>query len=232
MATVGARPKRGEDISWNPEIAYATGLLATDGCLSIDGRHIELTSKDEEQLKNFMYCIDKDVVIRTKTSGFTGKPVAHIQFSDVTLYRFLIKIGMTPRKTMTLGALLVPDDFFFDFLRGHHDGDGSFSSYYDPRWKSSFMFYLSFTSASDAHLLWIRQVVQRLTGAQGHLVRSATSTLIQLRYAKRESLLLLEQMYKNPKAICLSRKRLKISKALRIVGQSLPGFKSSQVVPR
>lgn len=38
---------QGKPITWSPEIAYAVGLLTTDGSLSIDGRHIDFTSKDK-----------------------------------------------------------------------------------------------------------------------------------------------------------------------------------------
>ena len=37
-------------MKWTSELAYAVGLLTTDGSLSKDGRHIDLTSKDVEQL--------------------------------------------------------------------------------------------------------------------------------------------------------------------------------------
>jgi len=35
---------------WSKELAYVIGLLVTDGCLSKNGRHIDPTSKDREQL--------------------------------------------------------------------------------------------------------------------------------------------------------------------------------------
>jgi len=41
----GPKPKGNVAISWNPEFAYAIGLLVSDGCLSKDGRHINLTPK-------------------------------------------------------------------------------------------------------------------------------------------------------------------------------------------
>ena len=43
-----------------------------------------------------------------------------------------------------LKSVVMPKKYFFDFLRGHFDGDGSFYSYWDKRWKSSYMFYVSF----------------------------------------------------------------------------------------
>jgi hypothetical protein len=222
MAEPGSKPKRGE-VRWSPEIAYAVGLIATDGCLSTSGRHIELTSKDEEQLTNFMQCIGKEVPISRKLSGYTGQPVTRIQFSDITLYKFLLSIGLTTRKTHTLGEIDVPDHLFFDFLRGHHDGDGSFYSYLDSRWKNSFMFYLTFASASAEHIEWLRSTLSRLLNIKGHIGKSERSRVLQLKYAKREALLILKEMYRDRDAICLKRKRLKITHVLRIVGESLPG---------
>ncbi|MBU6323488.1 MAG: hypothetical protein KGI41_02100 [Patescibacteria group bacterium] len=224
MAKRGAKPKRRE-VVWSPELAYAVGLIATDGNLSSDGRHLSLTSKDIEQLKNFMQCIGKKVQIGKKKSSYTGNTTTHVQFGDVVLYDFLLGIGLTPNKTKTIGALDIPDEYFFDFLRGHHDGDGSFYSYYDPRWRSSFMFYLSFISASRAHVEWIRTELERRLKVCGHLTASTRSSVIQLKYAKAEALKILKRMYQKPHVVCLSRKRLKIAKALRIVGESLPNGK-------
>jgi len=208
-------------VQWSPNIAYAVGLLATDGCLSIDGRHIEITSKDIQQLRNFMKCIGKKVSITKKVSGYTGRQITRIQFSDVTLYRFLVSIGLSSGKTKTLGKLAIPDLYFFDFLRGHHDGDGSFYSYFDPRWKTSYLFYLAFVSASEAHISWVRETLLRLLGVRGHIGKSKLTTVIQLKYGKRESLLILRKMYSGRGVVCLARKRLKIQRALRIVGESL-----------
>jgi len=36
-----------KDFKWTPDLAYAVGLLVTDGNLSGDGRHITLRSKEK-----------------------------------------------------------------------------------------------------------------------------------------------------------------------------------------
>ena len=223
MPERGVKPKR-KEVSWSPRLAYAVGLMATDGCLSVDGRHIDLTSKDKEQLENFMRCIDKEIPITHKISGYTKKPVTRIQFSDVGLYNFFVSIGLTSRKTKTIGELIIPDDVFFDFLRGHLDGDGCFYSYYDTRWKNSFMFYLLFMSASKSHVVWIRATIQRLSGARGHITHAGKKgrEIYTVRYGKAASLAICERLYANPTSICLTRKRLKIVRALGIVGLTLP----------
>lgn len=219
MGKRGPKPKRAAEILWTSNVAYALGLLATDGCLSSNGRHIDLTSKDVEQLENFKKCFELSAPISYKKSGYTGKLTTRIQFSDVSLYRFLESVGFTPAKTKTMGTLSVPDVYFFDFLRGHHDGDGCFYSYWDPRWKASFMFYLTFVSASKTHVDWLQQSIERLLNIKGRA--SEGHAYHQLRFAKKDSLILLREMYKNKSAICLSRKKLKIEKALSIVGERL-----------
>ena len=40
----------------------------------------------------------------------------------------LVSLGLTPRKSLTLGALAVPDELFPDFFRGCIDGDSSASA--------------------------------------------------------------------------------------------------------
>lgn len=216
----GRKPGRSE-VVWSADLAYATGLMATDGCLSSDGRHLDLTSKDREQLLNFMRCIRRPLPISLKRTP-EGRSVSRVQFSDVTLYRFFLDAGLTPKKTHTIGPIAVPEKYFFDFLRGHYDGDGTFYSYYDPRWKNSFMFYLSFVSASRRHILWLRDMLERRIGVKGHITSAKGHAVVQLKYAKAETLIILKHLYPRKLSICLTRKRLKIAKVLRIVGLSLP----------
>jgi len=210
------RPLGKVKIKWSPKFAYAIGLLTTDGSLSIDGRHIDFTSKDREQLKNFMRCLGISVKISYKSSGFSGKRYTHVQFGDVNFYEFLLKVGLTPKKSKTISRLNIPKKYFFDFLRGHFDGDGSFYSYFDPRWKSSFMFYLSFVSASPAHISWLRQEIFKLVRINGHITKSIYDSTYQLKYAKAEALKLIKKLYYNKDVICLSRKRLKIKETIRL----------------
>jgi len=125
---VGIKPKEKVKLEWSPNFAYAIGLLASDGCLLNDGRHIDLTSKDTEQLENFLHALNIDVRITTKHSG-TGKKYQRVQFGDVLFCNFLVDIGFTPAKSKTIGELCIPKKYFFDFLRGSFDGDGCFYSY-------------------------------------------------------------------------------------------------------
>lgn len=209
-------------IKWSPEFAYAIGLLTTDGNLSPDGRHINFTTKDREQAVTFKKCFGIYNKIGRKARGYQKeKKYFCVQFGDVGFYRFLLDIGLTPRKSKTLGALEIPKKYFFDFLRGHMDGDGTFYSYWDPRWRSSFMFYTVFISASRPHVFWLQHMIFDLVGIKGHMTKSASDSVYNLKYAKAESLKLLPKLYYNAEVVCLPRKRRKIEKALKVTGKKL-----------
>lgn len=220
MAKPGPKPKR-KNVKWSPNVAYGVGLFVTDGCLYADGRHLDLTSKDIEQLENFKKCFGLDTKISYKTSGFTDKKYPRLQFSDVGLYRFFENIGLTPAKTKTIAEIDIPREYYFDFLRGHLDGDGCTYSYWDKRWKSSFMFYLTFSAYSKLHIKWIRKALEDMLGVTGHLNKPSKRRIFQLKYAKEESFKILQKMYYSKDVICLSRKRLKIEEALGIMGKRL-----------
>lgn len=216
---VGKRgPKPNERIFlWSASLAYGIGLFATDGCMYRDRCHMEFTSKDFQQLKNFKKCFNLKTKISFKFSG-KGTKCPRIQFGDVVLYKFFLKLGLTPNKSKTIGIINIPREYFFDFFRGVLDGDGSFHSYYDPRWRSSFMFYLIVASASPAFIVWLRSQISKRLGVQGHVTNDKRGSAIQLKYAKTDSLKIIKKVYYSPTVLCLSRKRKKILKALKSQG--------------
>lgn len=216
MGKRGPQPKGKVKIKWSANFAYAIGLLVTDGNLSSDGRHIAFVSKEIEQIHNFTKCLDIKVKLGKTISGYDGQLAHKVQFGDVLFYKFLESIGLHARKSKTISNILIPPKHFFDFLRGCHDGDGSFYSYWDKRWKSSFMFYLEFISASKKHIDWLRKELREKLSVCGHIGKDGRGITLQLKYAKREALEIIKKMYYDKKVICLLRKRLKIEKALKI----------------
>ena len=219
MGKRGPKPKRVVSEKWTSKLAYAIGLLATDGGLSPQGHLIDLTSKDREQLENYRHCLNISTPITKKWSG-AGNEYLRVQFKNVFFYNFLLSIGLTPAKSKTLGPLKIPGRFFFDFLRGVFDGDGCTYSYWDPRWRSSFMYYSSVASSSPTFVEWLQKTLSNRILIRGHIIVTPKKHY-QLRYAKAESLKLLKKMYARSDCACLARKRLKIEKMLRIVGEQL-----------
>jgi len=220
MGKRGAKPKGKVKIEWSAEFAYAIGLIVSDGCLS-GGRHVIFVSKDMEQIQNFMKALGITVPIGKTKSGYDGNISLKIQFSDVLFYDFLETIGLMPRKSKIIGEIKIPEKYFFDFLRGSFDGDGCTYSYWDPRWKSSFMFYTTFVSASGKHISWLRDEICKRLKIRGHVTGDGKRVIFQLKYAKADSLKLLKKMYYSRNVPHLSRKRLKIVKMLATVGEKL-----------
>ena len=78
---------------WCAELAYAIGLIATDGNLSKDGRHINFTSKDKQLAGLFAKCLNLQTKITMKGNGFgKEKKYYFVQFGDKNFYRFLEKL--------------------------------------------------------------------------------------------------------------------------------------------
>ncbi|OGG58581.1 hypothetical protein A2765_02560 [Candidatus Kaiserbacteria bacterium RIFCSPHIGHO2_01_FULL_56_24] len=218
----GFNPKHRISEKWSSELAYAIGLLATDGCLATRQTLIDLTSKDEEQLKNFIKCIGIPLKIGKKSSGHNDRTYLRVQFKNVLFYNFLLSIGLTPAKSKTMGSLKIPKKYFFDFLRGAFDGDGCTYSYWDKRWRSSFMYYVCFASASPTFLNWLRSNIETHLHVRGHVTDAKGYSTSQLKYAKGDGLKILKKMYATPKkSVFLSRKYLKIQQMLSIVGERL-----------
>jgi intein-encoded DNA endonuclease-like protein len=216
MGKRGLAPQEKINIKWSANFAYAIGLLVTDGNLSSDGRHMSFVSKDIQQINNFLKCVNISVKIGKTTSGYDGNFSHRVQFGDVIFYKFLESIGIHPKKSTTIGPVLINRKYFFDYLRGCFDGDGCFYSYWDKRWKSSHMFYLEFVSASQKHIEWLQGEINNFLGVSGYITFSKVKTTYKLKFAKKEALVIIKKMYYNPSVVCLSRKKLKIEKALKI----------------
>jgi hypothetical protein len=210
-------------ITWSAELAWVVGLITTDGNLSSNGRGLAITSKDKDLLETVQRCLGLDHGIG-RTSGAWGHECLRLQWKNRTFYDWLVAIGLMPAKSLRLGPLAVPDEYFPDFLRGCIDGDGSIVTYVDryntakdPKYIYDRLF-VSLVSASPQFLEWVRACVRRLRGIGGHLTTRSIRhhNLWCLRYAKRESVNLLKWIYYAPNVPALARKREKAVRGLAI----------------
>ncbi len=197
---------RGKPINkWSPEIAYAVGLITTDGSLSKNGRCIIMSSSDISQLKTFKKCLNlSNKISKIKNNGWAKKPAYKVQFGNIIFYKWLLNIGLMPNKSKKIGALKIPNKYFFDFLRGHLDGDGCIRKFQDPVYPNSQRLYIVFHSGRLIHLKWLQQKINSLLNIRGFIEH--TTREFRLTFAKRESLKLLPKIYPNPKVPYLKRK--------------------------
>lgn len=213
------KPRKVLFFDWSPELAYAVGLITTDGSLSSDHRHVQFTSKDVEQIGNMKLILKLPGKIGFTRNKKIETETMRIQFSSTQLFDWLVSIGLTPNKSLTLGPLKIPDEYFIDFLRGHLDGDGCVTTYidrYNVHKKSTYIYkriFTTFISASKAHIDWLHRKIFQLTGVQGalHMTKvkdSGKNPMYIIKFAKKDSLKLLEKIYYSEQIPFLSRKKL------------------------
>lgn len=195
---------------WTPDFAYAIGLLATDGGL-VGNKAVTLTSADREQVVTFRSCVGAQHPVGANQGAY------RVQITDVRFHRWLISVGITPRKSLTLGPLRVPDRLLVHTFRGLFDGDGSiYTGVTTPNRKRYPLhtyqrLHVRFHSASRAHIDWLRAKIDQILGLKGWVtIKKPKDTryapMWVLRYSKHESIELLTAMYADVTAARLDRK--------------------------
>lgn len=113
----------------NEQKAYWLGFLEADGCVhSGEGDYrieLGLAEQDYHHLEKYRDFIGKN----NKISHRYGTNSYRFNFRDKKIHGDLIKLGCTPKKSLTLQFPTeeqVPDEWLIPFLRGYFDGDGSF----------------------------------------------------------------------------------------------------------
>jgi hypothetical protein len=115
-------------LAWSDPMAYLVGLTATDGCLITGRRAINFKSKDRQLVETYLGLLGRTNPVKPRPTR-VGGIVYVTQFSDAALYRWFQSIGLSPRKSLVLGAIDVPDEYFLALARGLVDGDGSIANF-------------------------------------------------------------------------------------------------------
>src|SRR2546422_5472422 len=156
-------------LAWSDDMAYIVGLTATDGCLFTGRRAINFKSGDRQLVETYLRLLGRKNRVKSQRTK-KGGVVYYTQFHDSALYRWFMSVGLTPRKSLTIGAISVPDSVLMPLVRGLLDGDGSvINEVYRAdtgRRPDYFWEYLitSFKSVSRLHLEWLRSRLRATTG--------------------------------------------------------------------
>lgn len=181
-----------------------------------------MRSSEVELLETFQKCLN----LSNKIGSTENQRCYRVQFSNVQLYNWLLKIGLFPAKTYTIGKIKIPDEFFRDFVRGHLDGDGNIRYYednynlYKNRKYLNLRLFIKFVSASENHIRWLNKKISELANLKGAMFASKPSLanrvpLWQIKFSKKESIKLLNWVYYKNNLPCLKRKRVIAEKAVR-----------------
>src|SRR3989344_9333656 len=181
------------------DLWYIVGLITSDGNLSPDGRHINITSKDRE----FLYSVRRALLLKNKISkktrgGEKEKKYSVLCVGDVKFYRFLLDIGLTPKKSLTLKQIKVPNKYFVDFLRGVIDGDGCIRTWEHPT-NGNIQWSLSIVSGSPIFSNWLKREVEGVFLVRGKVYgykhKNKKNFLYTIKFGKFAAKVILAKIY-------------------------------------
>ena len=111
------------------EKAYWLGFIAGDGCISYDKLVVQLQRRDREHLIKLRSALDADHPIQDLLKEKNAKmlPQSRIEIYSPHLTCGLIKLGITPHKSLTLRPPELAPEFRKHFWRGEIDADGCIS---------------------------------------------------------------------------------------------------------
>jgi hypothetical protein len=108
-------------------VQYWLGYLMSDGNISEERNRINLsTNKDPEHLKRYVEFLKSDVKISKYRNKRFEVDEYSVNFASIEVKNFLIDLGITPRKSLTLN-LKIP--LTYSILRGYLDGNGCRSNF-------------------------------------------------------------------------------------------------------
>lgn len=213
--------KRLGAIRWSRELAYATGLVATDGYLS-EPSFVGFGSRDRELVETFLRCVGRPIRYTTTPAGresHLGERLITSKYdyysalaSDPALFAFFKAAGLHPRKSRDLGALDVPPDLLSDAVRGLLDGDGSImTALIKGRRAGKEHTYqrlrVAYYSSSAAHIEWLRAVLASWSIPSAITVDARPEPpSFRLVVADRPAIALLTALYEDSRAPRLTRK--------------------------
>lgn len=182
------------------DLAYVLGFILADG--NISGNVVTITQKDSIPLEKIKRALGSGHPLAVKRSGYSPR-INHLHICNGEFSNWVKSYGITERKSLTATLPSIPDSFFFSFLRGYFDGDGS--AYFTLRNGLT----LSFVSGSPALLIGISNTIGRLLDQPPRklYVDKGNPNAHRLRYFGSTALRLGDFMYENAGELYTERKR-------------------------
>lgn len=210
--------------TWSPSMAYILGFIFADGAIedvqkssrtcylsfsvSISDKALLLKIKAAMNSQHKLYIRKRrEVTFYGKT--YISKDMITLRVGSKTIYNDLIKLGLTPRKSLTVIFPKIPVCYLNFFIRGYFDDDGCI---YLIKKKYPIM---TFTSGSIKFLEELSTTLAKILSIpikNTHISHNNINPCYQLKYNITHSRLLLDFIYQNiDLAPYLERKFLKYS---------------------
>jgi intein-encoded DNA endonuclease-like protein len=204
------------NFKWSPEMAYFVGWTAADGNLYHKDNSYMIRININEDDGYILHKMQKAIkagkvrIINRKSYGKKYKQ-AFWGIYDKSLYEKLIKIGLTPNKSLTLQWPNIPQEYYRDFIRGFFDGDGSISFNKAPDYKGAWR--AVFYCASKDFIYKLKEVLKDEVGINSQNLNKYTSCYAY-KFGRLDTIKLGKWMYYDD-CLKLDRKYEKFQKAFK-----------------
>ena len=116
--------------TWTPQMAYVLGFIFADGSLYEARKSCEISQNYPEILEKIKVLMSCDKKLY-KNKNWPRGYIYHLDLTDKEIYEDLIKVGLTPSKSLNVKFPEMPTECIRHFIRGCWDGDGSI--YYEKK---------------------------------------------------------------------------------------------------
>lgn len=184
---------------WNDRMAYVLGYIYADGNLEdsyrIRGKYLRVTSIDYDRVESIQILMKSAHTIILEKLRERGKQRFLLRIGNKNIFDSLIRMGVTPRKSLTMLFPSVPRHHLGAFVRGYFDGDGC--AHIDMLHGKPKRLLSIFTSGSKKFLEDLHESLRDEIGLTGNGLYKHGSAIgtYQLRYSTRDSLRLFMLMY-------------------------------------
>ena len=152
--------------TWTPVMAYVLGYITADGCIQNrsdrnrpNSYQVRITSKDKEVIEKIRNQIG-NMPIKNARPEPTRADRFYLTIYDSKFALSLIGLGLIPNKSKKLKPLNIPDNYFWHFLRGFTDGDGSIITVSDERTGNHSEWpMISWVGGARDFMFWLRDMI-------------------------------------------------------------------------
>jgi len=197
---------------WSSEMAYVLGLIITDGCISGAGV-VSVCMNDKELLEKVKMFLGSEHKIAPSKHQ---KGLYNLHFGRTKIVDDLGKLGVSPRKSLTVKFPEVPQRCLPDFIRGVFDGDGSV--FFDKR-RPNYPLRAKFMSSSADFIAGLHKTLEFLGMPKRTIYRQKTKNgwSFMFIFDHKDSVKLFNILYRNvPNGLFLERKYRRFLEGMRV----------------
>lgn len=189
-------------------MSYILGFIAADGTV-IDARkssrtcYTTIAIQDRTLLEEIKKTMGSNHEIYTKSAHYRKfdnksyfcKEISILRIGSKVLFQDLVNLGITPRKSLSLGLPKMQSKYFPYFLRGYFDGDGCINLYFSNG-STSPNLQIIFTSGSQKLLVSINERLAEILQLQKTKIYYNQGAH-RLKYRKSAGIKIIQFMYQN-----------------------------------